>query len=224
MALEDWTGDYTLVNGGSKLTVTDANTITFADVTRNNDHYVYADSLGAGYWSGDFQHNYDLTVASSSGNDSDSIMFVHSLTNELEDWINSSGNRMGHFVIARALLQMYLRETVGTNATDSVTGLAYDTVFSCEFERDEAVGTYGTIYLRIYDGVSLVDTLSVTLRSNENFEYHMTCQSLDQNNDTGNLDGTVEDLDLNEAVAATHAGPLVNATRLKSKVGGGLVA
>lgn len=47
-------------------------------------------------------------------------------------------------------------------------------IYYLEIERDEGVGTFGTLYCRIYDDearTNLVDTLSLTLRANQDLRY-----------------------------------------------------
>ncbi|MCL4873868.1 hypothetical protein KJ039_07295 [bacterium] len=71
--------------------------------------------------------------------------------------------------------KIILEETTssGDIATDTYT-CEQGKIYYLEIERDEAVGTYGTLYCRIYDDearTNLVDTLSLTLRAAQDLRY-----------------------------------------------------
>jgi len=89
----------------------------------------------------------------------------------------------------------------GTAYNDSFTSPTINVSYWLEIERDEAIGTYGTFYVRIYSDsarTTLVDTLSITLHtSKKDYEYLYGAQSLDASG-AGVLTSYVQDLDLQE--------------------------
>ncbi len=98
---------------------------------------------------------------------------------------------------------IYLRERdASTNYSDTYAG-ATATQYWYELERDEAVGTYGTIYLRIYSNSSrttLLDTLSIALHTSlKDYRYLYVTNTLD---DAGGSSATgySQNYDLMEAV------------------------
>ena len=71
-----------------------------------------------------------------------------------------------------------LREIVaGAIYTDWAEGLDYDKEYRSILSRDESIGTYGQLQCLVYDGVSLVDTLTLLLHEKEDFRYEYATQS-----------------------------------------------
>ncbi len=196
MANQDFT-TYTKVDPNSRFTVTSTR-ITASGLLRNEDAYNYWD-FGAGYFDGDLAH----LITTKSETTTTGIAIYHGLFNIVDDFkgIKDAGGD-GIFIFNNNGNSIILSELhAGAQYNDAFAG-SLGTVYYVTFERDEAVGTYGTLYCYIYSDASretLVDTLSVALHEKEDFRYNMLVQS---NNDgtTTVFNGYVENLDLQEAV------------------------
>lgn len=196
MATEDFT-TYTETDPNSRITVTSAK-VSWSGLTRNETAYVYADK-GAAHFSGDFTHHFDGESTSESA--SDSIGNFWMLANAVKNMqaLDTDGDDyLACFYFDQTPL-IFLRERdSSTNYQDFYSG-ASATQYWYECERDETVGTYGTIYLRIYSDsgrTTLLDTLSVTLHtSKKDFQYIYATNTLNSGT-TSSHTGYVQNLDL----------------------------
>jgi hypothetical protein len=126
---------------------------------------------------------------------------------------NDLGNRQALYSTGKNFLSVdfysstaftiYLREYDATagHTTDSYVG-SLATVYYLKIKRDEAVGTYGTLYCYIYSDsarTTLLDTLTVTLHtSKKDFQYiYGFNNSADAST---NISGYSENLDLTGGV------------------------
>lgn len=213
MAVEDFT-TYTEVDPSSHATVT-ASKITVAGVTRNEDTYVY-DDKGAGHFSGDFVH--PLTVYQASSSSGTPYAGAGVLRNDIDD-MKQGGDSIG--VLLKNALNIAAYEADGGSEYFDQYSVSQDTPYYLELERDESVGTYGTLYVRIYSDAArttLVATVSVALHSSKkDFRYAFPFTSYDSNN-SSTTDGYVENYDLQEA--APGGG---NARLLEGLINGGML-
>jgi len=210
MALENYT-TYSEYDASGLVTV-GANTLAVAG---NNKiafsvHKVFA----AGHFSGDFEH-----VVAVALNDDSSISYAWcpfwGLSNETAESAHSfkqikeaSGDCLYVTQYEGSDSDVWIRLfeiSTGTEYTDFYKYGSYDTWYYCEIERDESVGTYGTLLCRIYSDesrTSLVDTLSVTLHEKEDFSTVYAVSSY-YNNDGRTYSQEIKNLDLQEA-GTTH--------------------
>jgi len=91
-----------------------------------------------------------------------------------------------------------LKETNGaTDTIDSYTSLSQNTDYYLTLKRDEAIGTYGTLYAYIYSDsarTTLVDTLTVTLTEKQDFRYLFGMISYDSATGNNAWSGTISNL------------------------------
>lgn len=179
------------------LTVT-ASRVTYAAMPEFPDRLLYFD-FGANHFDGDFIIN--LTMQRSFIIKGGILNF--SLANDIDDYrtidlANGSMLSVRMTCINSTDFRMTLIELdSGTqNGFGSFVGNV-DTPYYTTFRRDEAVGTYGTLYLDIYSDVArtnLLEALSGALHSSKkDFQYLFAIQNSGSSND-GSSDGFVEDI------------------------------
>jgi hypothetical protein len=200
---EDFTG-YTEVDGPSKLTVDSASKASVANLDCDETCYLYYDH-GVNHFDGDFEHRFKTYNSSSNANSTVSLWV---LANAIGDTYDLAVANESHLRLGWINENLYLREMdTAYNYNDSAYGsTADDTLYYCTIERDEATGTYGTIYCYICtgnyngeSGSSLVDTLSVTLHtSKKDYQYLISMASHDFASGGKSMSAYVEDLDLQE--------------------------
>lgn len=209
---------YTEVDPGSDLTI-DTNTIDWSTVdSRDSDTYVY-DDKGANHFDGDYEHTYLLRVTSFSGDNNGTYGFLGAwaLANLVDDVYGIRQSESSHEVtyFYKAGLSdydLYLMEwDTDTAYYDYWATPVLDTTYYMTQKRDEAVGTYGTIYLYICEdnyygesGSDLKDTLSVALHTaKRDYRYVYASQTLNTGTANRLVTGWVEDLDLHEGAGPT---------------------
>lgn len=202
---------YTEVDEGSDITKTsDRITFTLVD-TRQDTFHVHYDK-GAGHFPGNFEHleKIELTTYNNFAS-----FVTWMLTNTVGDWkdiADASGDAL-IFNVYRAGADYYLRLVEmdgGSHYLDTYNNFSLSTVYYLELERDENIGTYGTIYAYICtsdywdDGGTQVDTLTVALHtSKKDFRYVYGLVGYDDAAKTGaTATGYIELLDLQEAFRA----------------------
>lgn len=184
MTLEDFT-TYTEVEPDDRIQVT-PNNINIRHIDQE-DSYVYKD-LGVDYFAGDFEHLFEFVIhVMATGTQ----CWANALTNVVDDLYNvrQANDLLGvRFDRAGAGYRVILYETVaGASAIDQHSGLALFTRYFVRFKRDEAVGTYGTLYCDVYpteadrtNEANAVCNLTLTLREKEDFRYCFACSSIDE--------------------------------------------
>lgn len=200
-AKEDYTA-YTEVDAGGVLTVA-ANQITFTDLEYQDTAYVYKD-FGANYFSGDFTHEFKLRITDfTSGPFSEGVVFPWYLSNTLaNNEIHDSYYphlKVMAIQVSSTQWQFYLYEVTSGGSTywDTSTYLSKNTDYYCRVNRDESVGTYGTLYLYIYSDAAmttLVDTVSFALHQKQDFRYLYGVNSQGRSGRTAIISGNVANL------------------------------
>ena len=199
----NWNNGVAQSDPNSRLTIT-ANRVTWAGLTSDETCYFYRDA-GVDHFSGNFEHL--LKVYDDYGTGSSRVMFW-SLANYVGA-LDGGQNHIYSFVYYSTAI-MYLRESYDSSSYSDYCSISFDTVYYCEIERDENVGTYGTLYNYVCtgnyydDGGSLVDTLNVALHVKDDYRYIYAVQS--RTGVTAYRDGYVELLDLQEAGVTPKTG------------------
>jgi hypothetical protein len=194
---------YTEVDENTEITIAD-DTVTFDGVGKNDESYVYKD-FGTDYFSGDFVHRFKLNMTSFLSNAP--AIGVWALANAVGDRVNvittqseqeltviATGPSAGPYTIG---IFEYLPSA---DSSDSLN-LSFGTDYYIEIERDESVGTYGTVYLRVYsdaDYSTLVDSTSLGLGEKVDFRYVYSLQSGD-GSENREATGTISNLQLDTA-------------------------
>ncbi|HLC17491.1 MAG TPA: LamG-like jellyroll fold domain-containing protein, partial [Thermodesulfobacteriota bacterium] len=235
---EDFT-TYTEVDPNSHISKISGRT-TFTLMHRNEDAYVYKD-MGAAHFSEDFTHEFTLHLSFIEGS---SLNVVWMLSNNIDDYKGHQDNSYDFLNISTlyysaGVYRLKLSERVGANeyTNSPAVYLNEDTTYYIRVVRDEAVGTYGTLYFYIYSDAArtnLVNSGSVTLHALSDFRYIYAVNSYNSGNATYEISGYVEDSDFNEttlqsyeyvAVGGAVAGGVGPHTRRKvvSAFGGAIV-
>src|SRR3990167_2998644 len=171
-----------------------AGRIDYTGMTRNEHCYVRTD-YGANYFSGDFTHDFTLNISSVTTTCGVVTWALKNVGTEslsedhLRVTIVSSGGSVGFYLFEQYSTQVYDSEFIS-----ATTGTWYGTV-----ERDESVGAYGTLYLRIYTDAAKTTLacpeLSLTLRGNQDLRYRFWLQSQNAAQPTQSGTGYVKSVD-----------------------------
>lgn len=202
MAAENFT-TYTEVDPNSHITVTSAARIDFAGLAKNEDAWCSSDK-GVGHFASDFEHLAEIQMTSSAGTDGTAGFIT--LSNILDD-IQGIKTASGDALYCRweeGGATLYVWEDIaGTSYFSSYVG-SYATPYYIKFKRDEAVGTYGTLYLYIYSDsarTNLLATRSIALHEKEDFRYLFAGHSRNMALSGHTTTGYIKDLDLQETGA-----------------------
>ena len=234
MALETLTG-YTENDPSSVVTVA-ANQITVTTARKDAEYQVYKDK-GAAHFAGDFTHTVALryTQWGTYG----PCGFCWALANEIVSAnLNTvypvlfAGGFNWHYTTSKRIVigedyGVYDSEYDEWNnalAWDFYGNISLNTWYYLTLERDESVGTYGTLYGRIYsdaDRTNLIDTLVISLHAKEDFRYVYAAEG-GWWQDLGSSTYTAEfkDLDVGDAGGGPEPGA---AARIGSLLGIGLI-
>jgi len=194
-----------------------ADRVTWAGLLRNEDAYLY-DDKDANHFDGDFEHLFKAYWEDPNDYPDSEWAWVvtWALANLVDDWVGIVGANGDGLCISSYLKpnegvkSTYLRELDGgSEYSDTSALIVFDTIYYIEVERDESVGTYGTLYAYICtgnyydDGGSLVDSMSVALHtSKKDFRYIYAVQSYNSGPAyTYYSNGWLEFLNLQEPVA-----------------------
>lgn len=210
MSVEDLT-TYTEVDPGTYLSVTSSRS-TFTNMTQAIDAYVYKDK-GVDHFDGNFEHLITVYQGQTE-NIGDPYVTHWCLANMVNDYYYIFLNADSLAIDVRSLhgsppyITIQLRETVaGTRYSFTAHDESINTPYYLKIKRNEAVGTYGTIYCYIYSDsgrTNLLATLSGALHEKEDFRYIYTTQSWNSGSSNSICDGYSENLDLQEAIGWTN--------------------
>jgi hypothetical protein len=143
----------------------------------NQTYYLYKD-FGANYFDADFRIDFTFYWASVTANSSVNYMIM--LTRDVNTYANLvSGSKDFLSVFFNktvgGTLTLGIREVNGGSLTTSTdTTLTTNTFYFATLDRDESVGTYGQLRLRVYSDYTrsnLLATLTVTLTEKQDFQY-----------------------------------------------------
>lgn len=190
---QDYTG-YTETDTSSRLTVA-ATTLTIANLDTDEDMRLYSD-FTADYFDGDFEHTLKINVTTGTGAEA---CYVWALTNAVSNpigtLITANTDLIALEWLNGALVLVERNNTVSTSDTSSALSLS--TSYYLRVVRDEAVGTYGTLYCYIYtdpEYTVLVDTLTVTLTETKDWRYLWACSSVGDGAGSTAFSGTISSL------------------------------
>ncbi len=202
MAIEDFT-TYTEVDTLGKLTEA-TRRVTFTTLRdTDDDTYVYVDK-GAAYFAADFTCDFTVKITASAKNQASAMTW--GIANALGDFqALDDASEDGLFLHqehpnAPDRHQIELFELDGGQVYGSGNfTLTVDTIYYFRVYRDESVGTYGTLYCKIYSDAGRTTspgTLSVALHtSKKDFQYLYAVQSYDGTS-VAAMSGYIEDLEV----------------------------
>lgn len=167
---EDFT-TYTEYDEGNDITVT-TDRLTLTNLDTDADTFWVYDDKGAAHFDADFEHLEKVYLSSTATNCHCVHWMLANDVGDLKDIKDASGSCLAAFWYdSGSELILAYEVDAGTAYSDASSALSLSTVYYLEIERDEAVGTYGTLYIRIAttdyygNGGNLVDTLSVALHT-----------------------------------------------------------
>lgn len=202
---EDFT-TYTVGGAESAQISTTTTRCTATDLDRDDEAYCY-DDKGANNFDGDFEHLCDVYITSA---DNLGISGIWALANAIgaSDDLKSAGESYLQVFCYRDGNGVYNIRLIEYDYPNNYTDLyvcSVQTMYYLEIERDESVGTYGTLYCRIYSDAArtnLLDTLSLTLHSSKkDFRYVYGIMSRNYAvSVTQEISCYVENLDLQEVI------------------------
>jgi len=193
----NWNNGVAQSDPNERLTIT-ADRVTFTGLTSDETCYFYRDA-GAGHFDGNFEHLVKVYY-DSAGAGSDPWVNFWALANYIGPMTGTNNFIFSFIYYADGI--MYIREFYDETAYSDAGYISFDTVYFCEIERDEAVGTYGTLYNYICtgnyydDGGSLHDTYSFALHIKDDYRYIYATQS--KTGKGAAITGYMELLDLQE--------------------------
>ncbi|KKK50666.1 hypothetical protein LCGC14_3122740, partial [marine sediment metagenome] len=203
MAFEDF-GPYTEVDPNSRITKT-TRRVTWALLARNEDAYVYNDK-GVDYFNGNFVHFLTYRPTGGAGGTSSGIGGAWSIANTVDDLYGidiGGGSYLSLFATVSPASEhnIYLEECDSGTVYDSAAyTLTINTDYYLSIQRDESIGTYGTLYCYIYSNAArttLLQTLSVALHtSKKDFRYIFTSHSQSGGTASDTHSGYSENLEL----------------------------
>ena len=195
--LEDFT-TYTETDAPGRITVNSSIRSTVLDGDRDEAFYLYFDK-GVDFFNGDFEHwaTFNATdnalYAGAYWGVSNSVAAFAQQTNSIALF---SGN---------AVVFLIRERDGGTEYDSGVYSFTGGTDYYFKLIRDEAIGTYGTMYAYIYSDVgrtNLLSTLSLALHSSKkDFRYIYAVQGYNDGVGGRDWDGYIDSLSLSEAVA-----------------------
>ncbi len=198
MATQDFT-TYTERDLLNLITVT-ASKVSWADLPADGDAWVYKDK-GANYFSGNFELR--MTYRTLNGTTSSAVCSALTLANLVNDWIGIdtlNGDELGLIVNGNSA---YISEVNGGTqyfpSGDYPLILTLNTDYYLTIKRDEAVGTYGTLYLYVYSDAArttLIATQTLTLHSLKDFRYIYAIQSIEAGAPTVTHSGCIENREI----------------------------
>ncbi len=194
---------FTEVDPSNHYTVT-APKVAFAGITENEEAYVYKDK-GINHFDGDFSHLFDVEITSVSGN----LAYIFYAVSEAVDdayGVYLSNDHQLDFELSHFAGTPYLNLTeqfdASTQYFDQWGGGSDGTTYYITVERDEAIGTYGTLFAYIHsdaERTTLLDTLSIALHAKDDFRYLYGGQVW-KDGGVQTATGFTQNLDLQEAV------------------------
>lgn len=201
--LQTYTG-YSETDTASRLTVA-ANLLTIASLDTDEDMRLYKD-FTASYFSGDFEHTLKINVTLGTGTES---CYLWALTNSVANPLGTLRTAANDMLALQWLNgNLVLVEVETSEYTDTSSALSLSTDYYLRIVRDEAVGTYGTLYCYIYtdrEYCNLVDTLSLTLHVKNDWQYLWACGGVGNGAGDTAFSGTIANLAL-DAYAYTLKG------------------
>lgn len=174
-------------DSGSKITVYEPVVSLASFATRNTDGWVYKD-FGENYFAGNFEFRFKHTISSIAAGGFYTSWMLANTVGDLVDIAADDRLWFRHIdSVGLTIHEKYSGTVYSSSAYVFTTGTVYVKV-----TRDEAVGTYGTLYAYIYSDPTyetLVDTLSVELHAKSDFRYLFVLAGYNDAGTTGAISG-----------------------------------
>lgn len=195
MPVQDFT-TYAETDPNSRITVT-ATKVTGASLDQVEIAHVSKD-FGAGYFAGDFEHNFEIKLTGTTGS---SAILVATVADTLgtENTLDVAGSGIALF--SRFGATSFLREYDSGAINASVVEFTFvtDTLYYCTLIRDESIGSFGQYSLEIYSDsarTTLLETLTVNQNtSKKDLRYAYGLQSREEGTAGKAWSGFIENLE-----------------------------
>ncbi len=199
--------------------------VTFTNLTRNEDAYVYIDK-GEDTFAGNFTH---LLTVKLTAIDTNGRAFVWGLTNIVDDMQgidDASGYYFGIMVLnAGGQNWIYQNYCFGGTLQQDDFAMTLNTPYYLKIVRDESIGVHGRLNTYIYSDearTTLLDTLQHDLGEKTDFRYIFVANTL--NTSTGETaSGYCENLTLEDASAPTVTTQAVDDIGITTATGNGTI-
>ena len=205
MPLEDFT-TYTKLDPNNRFTVT-SNKVIRDGKQRNEEAWLYKNK-GVGHFPANVgrTHRWNGIIDSvGTANNTSFNAWALTQTGDIDDWwgLHTGGKSFfASYFTRETTYKIKIFEDDSGSAASSEYGISADTRYWLEAEYDPGVGTYGTLYLRIFSDTysTLLTTLSLALRSSKK-AYDNVFSAMSVNTGVAAaVYGEAQDLDLMEAV------------------------
>jgi len=200
---------YDETDEGNDITKT-STTITAVSADCLGETFHVSDSKGSNHFNADFEHLLEWEVTAIGAGAVTCHWMLANLQvdfhgifgasgDSLQSYSSRSGNGVNYYII--------LSEINGgsESAYDLYSNFSLSTDYYPKIKRDDDEGSYGKLYEYIYDDserTNLVDTLTVVLTEQQDFEFVFGIASYDIGG-TATISCTISNLDLQEAVVPT---------------------
>jgi len=199
-----WTGEST-GDPNSAWEVTDSDTITSNTNFDSRDvTYFYYKDMGAGYYSGNFMFDVDVYLNESEDWQWFGFWAVGNSANyDMKGYVDNTGDGIFAYIrdnSVNPVVDLYEVNAGSYVSGDSTPAVSVTSWIYLQIERDESVGTYGTVYCRIYDDPGrteedLVNTVTLTLSEQQDFRYLYTMMGYDTNSGMSwDINGVIDSL------------------------------
>lgn len=161
---------FTEVDPNSKITVTTAKA-DWSGLVISDSARVYKD-MGVAHFAGDYEHLWEAYINSSTTSGAGGVGW--GIANDTTLSFNTGIDHHNVALANEGNARFNLQEFVGASGYQDFDGLTLSTLYYCKTKRDEAVGTYGTLYNYVYSDsgrTTLVATQTVVLHEKEDFRY-----------------------------------------------------
>lgn len=207
MAVVDFT-TFTETDASARLTVTSTK-ITVTALQDSETARVVKD-MGAAHFSGDYEHLVTVYCSNATVTGLPNVVWgVSNISNGniAGGGMGSDANWLRMYEETSTSASLFLQENDGGSGyTDANTTLSLNTPYYLKVKRDEAVGSFGTLYCYIYSDsgrTTLVDTLTVTLHtSKKDYQYLYGHAGWQHEDGAYSWTGYIENLDLQESTTS----------------------
>lgn len=211
MATEDFT-TYTEVDPDTVITVIAAK-VSWDDLDPRDVESLVYDDKGAGHFSGDFTHLFEIDLSGfSSDNQLVGYWVLANMVGDLFDMAGASADGHCFYLYTTGDLHSLRLGAIENGAfnVDEWDSAAQATTYYITLDRDDDAGANSTGQLTAYIRTSshegdLQDTLVQDCAAGEqnDFRYIYALSTFDNNDNKGTIDGFTENLDLQEVAGPT---------------------
>lgn len=185
---------YTETDTPARLTVA-ASTITIATLDDDEDVFCYKD-FTASYFASDYEHTFKFMATAQTGSE---ICYLWGLSDSVALCIGKqiTANTDLHTLSWENGAFVLTERNAAVSTTDTSAAASLNTYYYIRVVRDEAVGTFGTLYAYIYTDeqyTTLFDTLTVTLTESKDFRYVIVASGKGDGGGSTAFSGTIANM------------------------------